>query len=146
MTILKKLVTKLAMSGEVEHDVLLPDGSSITLRPLTPAQSSAAYGMVTLDVLRKANGDKKEELLYQNDTLARARTVALLAFSIKKIDGEEVLERDITRAEELEERQTMFLELLDMEEPVLDLLATEQANFSNARRDFFADRVKNVEK
>lgn len=146
MSIIKKLVSKMAVTGEIERDVTLPDGSVLTLRPLSPSQTSAAYGLVSIDVLRKVNGDKESKLMYQQDTIERTRTIALIAFAIKKVDDNEVMERDLSRSEELEERKEMFMDLLDMEENVLDLLSVEYNELNVSRRKFFSDGIKNAEK
>lgn len=146
MSMIKKLVTKMALSGEIERDVQLPEGAVITLRPLAPSQTSAAYGMVSIEMLRKVNGDRDSKLMYQQDTIERARTIALIAYAIKKIDDEEVVERDISRSDELKEREEIFKDLLDMEENALDLLSKEYNELNVSRRKFFADGIKNAEK
>lgn len=150
MGILKQLVSRMANTGEVERDVPLPDGTIITLRPLNNAQTTAAFGIVTTDILRKAAGDKEDladkSILLQNDTILRARTIALMAYAVKKIDGELIIDEHATRSEELEIRREVLVDLLDMEEALIDLLHTQYNELTNSRREFFRDVVKSAEK
>lgn len=153
MSILKRLVTKMAVTGEAERDVVLPDGSTITLRPLNNAQTTAAFGIVSTTILRKVAGDKEEledtdapPILFQDDTILRARTIALIAYAIKKVDDDPILEEGASRNEELKLRREMLLDLLDMEEALIDLLHNEYNELLKSRRAFFRDIAKNAEK
>lgn len=143
MSLVGDIIKSVAREGEIQHEFNVK-GTRFVFRPLNLDEMLIADGMIDMDKLRKKYGAK--DLVVLNDTIQKARTVALVALATKTVNGKKPVDEKVTKEEQFKQLEEFRDELMDAGTAFVDRLIVEYNRMVDKERDFFADLDENAEK
>ena len=143
MSLVGDIIKSVAKEGEIHHEFSVK-GVKFVFRPLNLDEMLIADGMIDMDKLQKKYGAK--DLVVLNDTIQKARTIALVALSTKTVNGKQPVDKDASLEEQFRQLGEFRDELMDSGTAFVDRLILEYNKMVDKEREFFRDLDENVEK
>lgn len=143
MSLVGDMIKSVAQEGEIVHKFTIKK-LKFVMSPLKLDQLIIADGMIDIDKLREKYGAK--DLVILNDTIQKARTIALVTLATKTVNGKPPVDVEATKEEQFKQLEEFRDELMDAGSAFVDRLIVEYNKMVNKEKEFFADLDENVEK
>lgn len=143
MSLVGDLIKSVAQEGEIIHEFTIK-GLKFVMHPLSLDKVLIADGMIDMANLRKRHGVK--DLVVLNDTIQKARTIALVALATKTVNGKPPVDEAATKEEQFKQLEEFRDELMGLGAGFVDKLILEYNKLVAKEKDFFADLENNTEK
>lgn len=144
MSLVASAIRGLAEKGRLTKESTVKD-VKFELEILTTEEQLLADGMVDTDALKKKYGAGDVYSTYP-DTISKMRTLAILTFAIKKVNGAPVVDEEKTIVEQFKQRLEFKDELAELGTVIVDKLYKDYRSLTDQQRELFADIEENVEK
>lgn len=143
MSLVGDMIKSVSQEGKIEHKFTIKK-LKFVMCPLDLDEMLIADGMIDIEKLRKKFGAK--DLVVLNDTIQKARTIALVALATKTVNGKPPVDESISLEEQFKQLEEFRDELMGSGTAFVDRLILEYNKMVDKERAFFADLDENVEK
>lgn len=143
MSLVGDLIKSVVQEGEIVHEFTVKS-LKFVMRPLNLDEMLIADGMIDIEKIRKKHGAK--DLVVLNDTIQKARTVALVALATKTVNGKPPVDKETTIEDQFKQLEEFRDELMGSGTAFVDRLIIEYNKLVDKERAFFKDLEENVEK
>lgn len=144
MSLVKSALQSLAEKGKVTHSFTIKD-TKFEMESLTTEEQILSDGLVDIDTLKKKY-DTKQRISTYPDMIAKYRSLAQIAFAIKKINNEPPVDTEKTYSEQFIARLEFRDELSQLDPVMLDEIIKEYKKLGSKQRDFYDNFEENVGK
>lgn len=143
MSLVGDIIKSVAKEGEITHEFSIKK-INFVFRPLNLDEMIIADGMIDIEKIRKKYGAK--DLIVLNDTIQKARTIALVTLATKTVNGKQPVDKNASLEDQFKQLEEFRDELMDSGTAFVDRLILEYNKMVDKEREFFKELDENVEK
>lgn len=135
MSLVKDIVGSLIEKGDIIHETTI-HGIKFEMRLLSNEEQILADGLVDMQHIRDKYKAEASFTTTFRDTVEKFRAVALVAFSIKSVNGKSPVDKSLSLEEQYKQRVEFRDELLGLPTPIQDKLASEYNQLLTKQTEF----------
>lgn len=124
MSLVAAAIKSLIEKGDVFHETTI-HGIKFEMGVLSSEEQILADGLVDMDKIREKYKAETSFVTTFRDTVEKFRTIALVAFAVKKVNGQSPVDAGASLQEQYKQRVEFRDELLGLPTPVQDKLTRE---------------------
>lgn len=143
MSLVKDAIQSMIQKGKIQHDFEM-NGTKITMEVLTTEEQLLADSLVDPEKIKDKYG--ADQLNTFRDTIEKYRTIAQIAFSIKKVNGKSPVDTKATLSDQFVQRIEFRDELNELDVVMLDLMIGEYRRLIDKQRSFLEKVEENAKK
>ena len=143
MSLVKDLFESVVHEGVIKHEFSIKN-LKFVLRGLSVEEQLVADTMIDNTRIREKYGMKNRITL--NDTIAKHRSIALVALATESVNGKSPVDTEKTMAEQHEQRMELQAELMSLNSAMVTEIIREYNKLVEKQEKFYKNFEENVEK